>query len=239
MLKTLKAGAKFVLNLVLPMLPEGARRRFKQYHELRFWRGVAMSIRDDRATVERERAHYEYYYTTFFGLSAEDYAGCALLDIGCGPCGSLEWAANARERVGLDPLADEYRKLLNDKQAMTYCTASSEDIPYPDGHFDSVSAFNCLDHVDVVENTVREMKRVTAPSGRILVIVEIGHTPTPTEPHHLDESVIGLFAPEFHPVSLRTFGEREDHNLYASLRNGVPYMKGERGILCARLERKR
>ncbi len=239
MLQALKPGAKIIVNTALSVLPGGARRRFKQYHELRYWRGVTRPIRDDRAKLEHERAHYEFFFTTFFGLTAEDYDSRALLDIGCGPCGSLEWASGARERVGLDPLADEYRKLAHDRQAMSYCAASSEAIPYPDGHFDSVSALNCLDHVDDVEKTVREIKRVTAPAGRILLIVEIGHAPTPTEPHRLDESIVELFAPEFVAVSLRTFGVRDDHNLYASLKNGVPYVPGEPGILCARLERKR
>jgi SAM-dependent methyltransferase len=239
MLQVLRPGAKIVVNTALSILPSGARRRFKQYHELRYWRGVTRPIRDNRAKLEHERAHYEFFFTAFFGLTAADYAGRALLDIGCGPCGSLEWAQGARERVGLDPLADAYKKLAHDRQAMTYCAASSEAIPYPDGHFDSVSAFNCLDHVDDVEKTMREIKRVTAPTGRILLIVEIGHAPTPTEPHRLDENVVKLFEPGFETVNLRSFGVREDHNLYASLMNGVPYVKGGPGILCARLERKR
>jgi len=233
----LRSGAKLLVNSALSVLPARARAGFKRYHELRYWRGVTRPIRHDRIRLEHERSHYEHFFTTFFGLSRADYAGKALLDIGCGPCGSLEWAKEARQRVGLDPLADDYRKLAEDKQAMTYCNAPSEAIPYPDGHFDSVSTLNSLDHVDDVEATVREIKRVTSPTGRILLIVEIGHAPTPTEPHYLDERVLDLFAPEFEPVSVRSFGVRQDHNLYASLLHDVPHEKGEPGILCARLER--
>ena len=233
----LRAGAKLAVNSALSVLPRAARNRFKRYHELRYWRGVTRPIRNDRAGLEHERAHYEHFFTTFFGLTRSDYAGKALLDIGCGPCGSLEWATNARERVGLDPLADDYRKLARDEQAMSYCAAPSEAIPFPDGHFDSVTAFNCLDHVDDVDATVREIKRVTAANGRVLLIVETGHAPTPTEPHRLDESIVDLFAPEFAVVSARSFGVRADHNLYASLLDEVPYVPGKPGIFCARLER--
>jgi len=233
----LRSGAKLLVNSALSVLPPRARAGFKRYHELHYWRGVTRPIRHDRTRLEHERAHYEHFFTQFFGLTRADYAGKALLDIGCGPCGSLEWATEARQRVGLDPLADDYRKLADDKQTMTYCNAPSEAIPYPDGHFDSVSSFNSLDHVDDVEATVREIKRVTAPGGRVLLIVEIGHAPTPTEPHDLDEGVLDLFAPEFEPVSVRSFGVRPDHNLYASLLDDVPHEKGEPGILCARLER--
>ena len=237
MLEVLKPSAKFLVNSALSVLPAQARKRFKEYHELRYWRGVTAPIARDRAKLEHERAHYEYFFTTFFGLSAEDYAGEAVLDIGCGPCGSLEWAKGARQRVGLDPLADKYRELAEDNQAMTYCSAPSEAIPFADGHFDVVTTFNSLDHVDDVEATIREIKRVTAPAGRILLIVEIGHAPTPTEPHFLDEDVIAKFAPEFKPAGVRLFGVRADHNLYASLKQGVPFVKGEAGILAARLER--
>jgi SAM-dependent methyltransferase len=235
MLEVLKPGAKLVVNSALSVLPAQARKRFKEYHELRYWRGVTRPIARDRAKLEHERAHYEFFFTTFFGLGADDYAGSAVLDVGCGPCGSLEWASGARERVGLDPLADCYRRLAEDQQAMIYCAASSEAIPYPDGHFDCVSTFNSLDHVDDVAATIREIKRVAA--RRILLIVEIGHAPTPTEPHWLDESVVEKFAPEFKPAGVRLFGVREDHNLYASLKHGIPYVEGKPGILAARLER--
>ena len=239
MLEVLKPGAKFAVNSALSVLPAQARKRFKEFHELRYWRGVTRPIAHDRAKLAHERAHYEYFFTTFFGLSAGDYAGRAVLDIGCGPCGSLEWADGARERVGLDPLADRYRKLAKETQAMAYCAASSEAIPFGDGYFDCVSSFNSLDHVDDVEATIREIKRVTAPAGRILLIVEIGHAPTPTEPHWLDQSVAAKFAPEFEPAGVHLFGVREDHNLYASLKEGVPYAEGSPGILAARLERVR
>jgi SAM-dependent methyltransferase len=239
MLEVLKPGAKLVVNSALSVLPARARKRFKGFHELRYWRGVTRPIAHDLAKLEHERAHYEFFFTIFFGLSVDDYADSAVLDIGCGPCGSLEWANSARERVGLDPLADRYRKLAEDEQAMTYCAASSEEIPFPDGHFDCVSTFNSLDHVDDVARTIREIKRVAAPAGRILLIVEIGHAPTPTEPHWLDKSVVEQFAPEFGPISVRLFGVRDDHNLYASLRHNVPYVEGEPGILAARLERAR
>jgi len=234
----LRAGAKLIVNSALSAMPQSARNSFKRYHELRYWRGVTRPIRDDRAKLEHERSHYEQFFTTFFGLARADYAGKRLLDIGCGPCGSLEWAAEAAERVGLDPLAEDYRKLANDRQQMTYCAAPSEAIPYPDGHFDSVSTFNSLDHVDDVDKTIAEIKRVTAPSGRVLLIVEIGHVPTPTEPHHLDETIALKFGPEFEAVSVRCFGVRHDHNVYGSMLDAIPYEPGKPGILAARLQRK-
>jgi SAM-dependent methyltransferase len=234
---TAKASAQFAFHSALSVLPAGTRSRFKRYHELRYWRGVTRPIRTDHAKLEHERSHYEQFFTSFFGLMPADYAGQRVLDIGCGPCGSLEWATMAAERVGIDPLAEEYKKLADDAQAMTYCAAPSEAMPFPDGHFDSVSSFNSLDHVDDIDATIAEIKRVTAPGGRMLLIVEIGHAPTPTEPHVLDESVIEKFAPEFEAISVRTFGLRRDHNVYGSLLDDIVYEPGKPGIFCARLLR--
>jgi SAM-dependent methyltransferase len=237
MLATLKPAAKYVLNSAIFALPARTRQRYKEFHELRYWKRVTSPIRDNRALLEQGRAHYEYFFTGFFGLTAEDYRGKAILDIGCGPRGSLEWAGMTRERVGLDPLVDKYRALCEGQQQMTYVCAPSEHIPFKNGSFDSVSSFNSLDHVDNVDATIAEMKRVTAPGGRILLIVEIGHAPTPTEPHFLDEHLADRFAPEFSCEDLRLFGVRDDHNLYGSMRDGIPFVKGAEGILAARLQR--
>lgn len=236
MLHAVKSTAKFALNSAIFALPAQIRQRYKQFHELRYWNKVLTPIRNDRAKLERERSHYQYFFTEFFGLSMRDYDGKAILDIGCGPRGSLEWADTARERVGVDPLAHKYRALNGQSQKMIYCCAPSEAIPYPDGYFDIVSSFNALDHVDDVDATIAEMKRVTAPGGHILLIVEIGHAPTPTEPHFLDENLAGRFAPEFLPTDVRLFGVNAEHNLYRSIREQEPYVPGAEAILTARLE---
>ncbi|HWD27432.1 MAG TPA: class I SAM-dependent methyltransferase [Rhizomicrobium sp.] len=238
MLDVIKPTAKVLLNGALAMLPKSAQLKYKEYHELRYWRGVAATMAGNTAQQAHERAHYEHFFTTFFGLTKQDYAGKRVMDVGCGPCGSLEWADNALQRVGVDPLADAYRKLVaDDRQQMTYVAAPSEKIPFADGHFDIVTTFNSLDHVDDVDATIAELKRVCSPTGTILVIVEFGHAPTPTEPHWLDESIAEKFGPEFEAHDIRVFGVRADHNLYASMLDNVPHETGEEGIIAFRLER--
>ena len=72
----------------------------KARQELAFW--------DTRLRQQGTLAndHFEYFFTTHFGLSREFYRNKSILDIGCGPRGSLEWADGAGRRVGLDPLAE-------------------------------------------------------------------------------------------------------------------------------------
>ena len=209
----------------LPFLPAQVRTRLKRWAELRYWRNVAGPIESN--------THFEYFFTEHFGLDQDFYRGKRVLDVGCGPRGSLEWLDGASELVGADPLADEYRKLGAPERRMRYVTASAEDLPFPDAHFDVVSAFNALDHVEDLSAAVAEIARVTAPGGTFLVIVEIGHQPTWTEPHSVE--------PTFHRA-LEGWDTRTEQvcafrgNVYASARAREPY-DGGAGILMARLER--
>lgn len=226
---------KSAVGAALGSLAHDRRRKVKEHFELRFW--TKLSRHGDLA---HERAHYAYFYTSCFGLSIADYSGKKMLDVGCGPLGSLEWATNARLRVGLDPLAHKYRKLplRSDVDRMQYVAGSSEAIPFQDGSFDYVTCFNCLDHVEDVNATINELKRVVAPAGHILLITEIAHVPTFTEPHRLEANVIEAFAPELTIETSRLFGTRTDHNLYGSVLENVPYRRGQPGILCAKLMRR-
>ena len=157
-------------------------------------------------------------FTGLFGLDAGFYSGRAVLDIGCGPRGSLEWAAEARRRVGLDPLADDYRELGTDAHAMEYVAAGSEAMPFGDGEFDIVTSINSLDHVDDLKRTAAEIKRVTRRGGHLVLGVEVGHDPTWTEPQSLSWDVCDLFAPEFEIVSSGEYERDEGWIFDAALR---------------------
>ena len=85
------------------------REYVKKYCELKYWK------QRQREEGSLKHDHYQQFYTTAFGLSREFYTGKRILDIGCGPRGSLEWSQGAAERIGLDPLADEYLKLGADR----------------------------------------------------------------------------------------------------------------------------
>lgn len=186
-------------------------------------------------------SHYAHFYTSYFNIGREEYCGRTVLDVGCGPRGSLEWADNAAERVGLDPLVDRYRTLRIECHRMRYVCAPSERIPFPNDYFDFVTCFNCLDHVDNPAKSLSEITRVLKPRGTFLLIVEINHAPTPTEPHNLSENLINRLSRNFTVVSGRLTRLRKDHDIYQSLLDGIPHKRGQNAtpaIISARMTKK-
>ena len=213
---------------------ERLRTRRKRRAELGWWK------RQRRAEGELHAAHYELLFTEPFGLDRSFYGGRAILDVGCGPRGSLEWAREARERVGLDPLARRYRRLGTARHEMSYVAARAEAMPFEAGHFDVVSAFNSLDHVEDVELAAAEIVRVLAPGGLLLMVVEVGHPPSETEPLTLGWDLGGLFGPELRVLLERRLEKRGGVN-HSVLHDPVLYDETREdrrpGVLVAKLRR--
>jgi ubiquinone/menaquinone biosynthesis C-methylase UbiE len=188
---------------------------YKELNELAYW--FVRKLSEKRLSNE----HYRYFYTTHYGIDPEFYAGKRLLDIGCGPRGSLEWAHMAGERIGLDPLAKQYLRLGARDHKMTYVAANAEAMPFPDRHFDCTFSFNSLDHVADLDMTVAEIKRVTKPGGSFLLITDVNHEPTVCEPQRLSWDVVKLFEPEF-KLDIESHFER-GQGMYDSIRRGSRY----------------
>lgn len=209
--------------------------QWKEYNELSYWKKVK----------KRERLmkndHYAYFYTSHFGLDSSFYENKVILDIGCGPRGSLEWATMASRRIGLDPLAKEYLRLGAKHHRMEYIDAPSEKIPLGDSECDAVFSFNSLDHVENIDMTIKEIKRVTRPGGVFLLIVEINHPPTDCEPHDLKpDTVVNSLKPEFECEKLQVYRPVE-HGIYQSIladkKIPNPHDTREIGYLSAKFNR--
>src|SRR4051794_25469220 len=173
-----EAGHVLRRRISLPCAQMVSRLIDRVTHRLRPTKASAeIGYWHDRVEVEGQLRNdwYERAFTAHFGVDRSFYAGRRVLDIGCGPRGSLEWCDQAAERVGLDPLANRYLKLGADRHRMRYVASGVEQIPFEDGHFDIVSCLNSLDHVDDVDAAMREITRVTRRDGTLLLFCEIGH----------------------------------------------------------------
>jgi SAM-dependent methyltransferase len=209
-------------------------RAFKRRDELKYWKWLYATENGRLSNY-----HYEPLYTSVYGLERKDYNGKRVLDIGCGPRGSLEWADMAHQRVGLDPLVRHYLKLGAIKHKMEYVASGSEKMPFPDAHFDIVTCLNALDHVDDLGATIREIKRVTKRGGFFLLSVEIDHPPTSTEPFSINDASLKKFGPEFEVVSEFRVGTPSDHDLHSAvMKRCPPYVTGQPGVYVARYIRR-
>ena len=185
-LKSAKRAASSIVATVMPI-------RWKEYNEMRYWK----QRKKNENVLSND--HYKHFYTAHFSLHETFYEGKTIVDIGCGPRGSLEWASMAHQRIGLDPLASEYLKLGASEHNMEYIDSPSENIPLEDESCDAVFSFNSLDHVESIEKTISEIKRIVKPGGMFLLIVEINHPPTSCEPHVIvPAELLESLKPEFH-----------------------------------------
>lgn len=185
--------------------------RWKEYNALRYWK------KRKKAEGGLSNQHYKYFYTTQFVLDESYYKNKILLDIGCGPRGSLEWAYMAHRRIGLDPLANEYLRIGANQHKMEYIASSAENIPLKDAECDAVFSFNSLDHVFDVGETLKEIKRITRPGGLFLLLVEVNHPSTSTEPHTLTpEKIVTSLKPEFACETLQVY-KPVAQGMYASI----------------------
>lgn len=202
-------------SLTIILTPFLEPSKVKGRYELKFWR--LLKLRKGFFTH-----HYEYFYTTHFGFNMELFEGKRILDIGCGPMGSLEWAEMAVERIGLDPLADSYKEFGIDKQKMKYVTAGAEEIPFPDNYFDFIYSFNSLDHVDNLDHAVKEIIRVLAPGGYFLLLTDLNHKATHCEPVSFSWDVVEKFKPSLDLIEGKHY-EKSVHGMYESILAAVPY----------------
>jgi SAM-dependent methyltransferase len=104
--------------------------------------------------------------------AAEVGSQTRLLDVGCGAGTALLLAAKRGASVsGLDAsegMLATARRHLPDADLRQ---GDIEQLPYADGSFDVVTAFNAVGFCDDQVGALREVRRVTAPRGRIGIVV--------------------------------------------------------------------
>jgi ubiquinone/menaquinone biosynthesis C-methylase UbiE len=209
----------------------------KAESEIQYWRNVQKKEKNGVLS----HGHFEHFYTTHFNLTKSFYRDKRILDIGCGPRGSLEWADNALQRIGLDPLAKSYKELGIDNQKMLYVASQAENIPFPDEYFDVDTSFNSLDHVDDVDKTIEEIIRVTKPGAFFLLLTDVNHKPTATEPISFSWDILKKFQPRMR-IFEKSFYEKSQHGMYQSITAGIIYDHSNThqryGVLSAKLQKR-
>jgi SAM-dependent methyltransferase len=98
--------------------------------------------------------------------------GKRVLDAGCGAgYGSAELADVAESVTGIDiaPVAVEYARAHYALPNLAFEEASCTQLPFADGAFDLVVAFEVIEHLENWRDFLQELRRVLAPAGQVIV----------------------------------------------------------------------
>ena len=207
----------------------------KRLYELGYWRW--------RSFREKGLASFTPgIFTDVMRIDRSYYSGKRVIDIGCGPRGSLEWLEDAALRVGIDPLMPDYLKLGIKSHKAIYLAATAEDLPFSSACFDVVTSINSLDHVNDLNRTLDEVTRILTPGGRFLFLVEVHPEPTLSEPITIPWNLSSRLSDNFRVISEFHFEEAAHRpGSAAAARSGVPFdhnnLEQRSGTLLAALER--
>ena len=158
-------------------------QKMKYACEIEFWKN-----RFEDEGGQFKNGHYEELMLGVAGEDNQDFLrGKIVADFGCGPRGSLQWADQARLRIGIDVLADEYARFGTRQHDMCYVTSTENWIPLPTDYVDVLFTTNAVDHVDNLETLCEELRRILAPGGTFIGAFNLGEPRSRTEPQTLDE----------------------------------------------------
>ena len=207
----------------------------KRLYELGYWRW--------RAFREKGLSPFTSgIFTDVLGVDRSSYAGKKVIDIGCGPRGSLEWLGDSKLRVGIDPLMPDYLQLGVTGHKTSYVACNAEQLPFANASFDIVTSINSLDHVDDLNLTLNEIARILTSGGHFIFLVEVHHKATLSEPITIPWNLTTQLSHNFRIVSEYHYEEAKYRpGSAAAARAAIPFdhtnNEKRSGTLLATLER--
>lgn len=93
-----------------------------------------------------------------------------ILDVGCGTGANLILLSKYGDAEGVD-VSEDALAFCRERGLDKVRLGAGEELPYEDGTFDLVTAFDVVEHMDDDLAGVKEMRRVLRPGGRVLLFV--------------------------------------------------------------------
>lgn len=183
--------ASYPSNLTSRGISRRSWARIQRDHELNYWaHEFPKQVPPDKTP---RQYHAERAWTVnrsmFRSLEPGAFENAVVLDVGCGPYGSMDFAG-ARAVIGVDPLAAEYQGHCEITPGLTVLCVDAERLPFIDNMIDVVISINALDHFHRPYDALEEMCRVCRLGGRLLLATDIEGTPqhpVKIRRKHLDE----------------------------------------------------
>src|SRR5215207_11672660 len=93
-----------------------------------------------------------------------------ILDVGCGTGANLLMLSKYGDAEGVD-VSEDALAFCRERGLDKVKLGAGEELPYDDGTFDLVTAFDVVEHMDDDLAGLKEMRRVLRPGGRVLLFV--------------------------------------------------------------------
>jgi len=93
-----------------------------------------------------------------------------ILDVGCGTGANLLMLSKYGDAEGVD-VSEDALAFCRERGLEKVKLGAGEELPYEDGSFDLVTAFDVVEHMDDDLAGLTEMRRVLRPGGRVLLFV--------------------------------------------------------------------
>lgn len=93
-----------------------------------------------------------------------------ILDVGCGTGANLLLLSKYGDAEGVD-ISEDALAFCRERGLHKVRQGAAEQLPYSDGSFDLVTAFDVVEHLDDDLAGLKEMRRVLRPGGRVLLFV--------------------------------------------------------------------
>jgi|GEM_PF-675856 len=128
---------------------------------------VDVRERIDAGSEPADITRYEHLFRYKFACKQ---AGKRVLDLGCGyGYGAQMLYKEGREVVGMDISKEAIAYARNNYPGPEYLMGSADKIPYPDDYFDSVVAFEVIEHIEEPNALLSEAYRVLKKEGSLFI----------------------------------------------------------------------
>lgn len=159
--------------MAFPAVERRARRALDR--QVDYQRRKAAAIRGHERELMDDMAAHSNLVRRKLDRTKPIPEAATVLEVGSGAHG-LVFFFEAAERVGVDPLADQYRALFPAWQDRARTIAAyGEELPFEHGRFDIVLCDNVVDHAENPRKILEEIARVLRPGGLLYFTVNVHH----------------------------------------------------------------
>lgn len=197
-----------------------------QVNEKSFWKSIYLS--NSKNFYSKTNNEEDFLISTEgvlknHNINFNNFNNKTLVDLGCGPYGEIIGIKILEKKnqiflkkiIGVDPLMDFYKKeigLIKESPNLQLINAKGEKIPLDTESIDIVISSNALDHCEIPEITISEVKRILKKDGFFYINVHVLQDKfsflsnilkyfDKNHPHHFSESKLeGLLKKQFKNV---------------------------------------